>query len=392
MDRLLLLFHEVSDSRLGSGNSFADRLNSRVTVSILGIFAFLVATGHYIGEPISCWCPAHFTSSNVDYANKVCWTNSTYFLHPDVDNIPHDWNGTRKIGYYQWVTMFLFFQAFLFYVPHLVWRSMNRRSGVPIHSFVDAAIERQKTIDVDRCDKSNGYLVDQLDHFVTDFSTRRRSGGRRLSVVHGNYTIVVFLVVKLLYVANIVGQQFLINAFLGQKHDGFHVYGFEVISKLMAGEEWTTSERFPRVTVCQFHMRYFGHNTLHTVQCTLPTNLLNEMLYIFIWFWFLVVLICTLASIVEWTAFLVRYASRASFVGDRLVSILARSDRSRDAGLSPDSLRSFVDDYLRRDGCFVLKLIAENTSDRIASELALGLWTTYSERSYATDIEELTAP
>ena len=36
-----------------------------------GVFALLITTRQYVGEPISCWCPVHFSGSNVDYANKV---------------------------------------------------------------------------------------------------------------------------------------------------------------------------------------------------------------------------------------------------------------------------------------------------------------------------------
>ena len=42
---------------------------------------------------------------------------------------------------------------------------------------------------------------------------------------HGNYLVVVYLFVKLLYLINVAAQLFLLDMFLGTP---FHAYGFEV--------------------------------------------------------------------------------------------------------------------------------------------------------------------
>ena len=56
------------------------------------------STKQYVGEPISCWCPAQFTDNHEDFTNKICWVTDTYYvprsqrLIPDVscyiDNKP----------------------------------------------------------------------------------------------------------------------------------------------------------------------------------------------------------------------------------------------------------------------------------------------------------------
>lgn len=71
MDRLFLLLSDIGDPCIGGADSFCDRLSNRYTVSILVIFSIMLTTRQYVGEPISCWCPPHFTSSMVDYTNKV---------------------------------------------------------------------------------------------------------------------------------------------------------------------------------------------------------------------------------------------------------------------------------------------------------------------------------
>ena len=41
---------------------------------------WITCTKQYVGEPISCWCPAHFTDSHVEFTNSVCWV-STYYTN-----------------------------------------------------------------------------------------------------------------------------------------------------------------------------------------------------------------------------------------------------------------------------------------------------------------------
>jgi len=43
------------------------------------------------------------------------------------------------ISYYQWVPLILLFQAMLAFVPCLVWRFVNKRSGVNMAAIMDAA-------------------------------------------------------------------------------------------------------------------------------------------------------------------------------------------------------------------------------------------------------------
>lgn len=54
-------------------------------------------------------------------------------------------------------------------------------------------------------------------------------GGR----LYGNYLISAYLLVKCLYVANAVGQLFLLDAMLGID---YHMYGLRVVQKLFRGK------------------------------------------------------------------------------------------------------------------------------------------------------------
>ncbi|ELU16068.1 hypothetical protein CAPTEDRAFT_199860, partial [Capitella teleta] len=69
MDRFYSYFFN-GDPRAGGADSFSDRLSCNYTVVTILIAVALVTTRVYVGEPVSCWCPAFFTDSHIDYTNK----------------------------------------------------------------------------------------------------------------------------------------------------------------------------------------------------------------------------------------------------------------------------------------------------------------------------------
>ena len=92
----------------------------------------------------------------------------------------------------------------------------------------------------------------------------------------------------------ISGQLFLMDRFL----DGtFFTFGIEVISFAMRDEEERVDPViyiFPRMTKCSFHkFGASGNIESHDALCILPINVVNEKIYIFIWFWFLILGVLT---------------------------------------------------------------------------------------------------
>lgn len=185
----------------------------------------------------------------------------------------------------------------------------------------------------------------------------------------GNYLISLYIVIKLLFIANVVGQLFALNIFLG--HD-FHAYGIDVVSTLMKGDDWTASQRFPRITMCDFLVRRLGNVQRYTVQCMLPINLFNEKIYLFIWFWLVVLTIVTTLTLVQW---LIRFAARKDrrrFVSKnlKLKGRITSSHSDEDA----ERLDTFVNTYLKQDGVFVLRLVHINTNAITSTEFIVSLW------------------
>jgi hypothetical protein len=96
------------------------------------------------------------------------------------------------------------------------------------------------------------------------------SVGRR----SGNYLAFGYTLIKLLYIANAIGQLFLLNVFMGGR---FHLYGLEILQKWFYSQPIEAVERFPRITMCRFILRTLGDNIQsYDVQCLLPNNIYNE--------------------------------------------------------------------------------------------------------------------
>lgn len=200
-------------------------------------------------------------------------------------------------------------------------------------------------------------------------STCFRTCGRR----HGNYLTMFYLVSKVLFIANVIIQLFALNFFLGHQ---FSMYGIHVAQSLLAGEDWTASPRFPRVTMCDFNVRRLGNVHRYTVQCVLPINLFNEKIYLFVWFWMIFVAAASCFSLFKWTL-------RAMFARDGRLYVKKHLKMIHDMSGESEKRRltSFVDKYLKADGVFVLRLLAHNTNTITATEFISSLWDYYKSKS-----------
>lgn len=71
----------------------------------------------------------------------------------------------------------------------------------------------------------------------------------------------------------------------------FLMFGFNVLKFMDNDQEERTDPMiyiFPRMTKCTFHkFGSSGEVERHDAVCILPLNVVNEKIYIFLWFWFL---------------------------------------------------------------------------------------------------------
>ncbi len=133
---------------------------------------------------------------------------------------------------------------------------------------------------------------------------------------------------------------------------------------------------FPRVTMCDFNVRRLGNLHRYTVQCTLPINMYNEKIYMFLWFWFFFVAIMTLISFVTWLLRALMKLNRTRYIQNHLLAA-GRIHRYHDEQMPRElrqDMRKFVRSYLRSDGVFILHLIGHNTNHVTVTEIIAALW------------------
>ena len=382
MERVIRTVLSFKELRVHRDDDFVDRLSRTYTATLLILFACVVSTKQFVGEPISCWCPAHFTDSHRQYTNTICWISNTFYV-PFEQRIPDDnelvWQQKRVVSYYQWIPLMLLTMVVFSLLPAFIWRFLMLRSGIDVASVMDAAAACQRASYAEIRARTVRYMINHIDRYLLaqrdyakDCCMRIKHltakycflvGGKR----HGNYLTVAYLLVKILYLINAIGQLFLLDEFLGID---YHMYGVQVIRRLLRGEDWTVSERFPRVTLCNFEIRHQARVHDYVVQCALSVNLFNEKIFVIIWFWYVFLAVVTAASLVHWSIRAIVWPAQLRYV-KRHLRAYEVTHRSK------ANLRKFTQHYLRRDGIFLIRLISINIGEIVAAEVLAGLWENY---------------
>lgn len=251
------------------------RLHYKATVIFLVAFSLLVTSNQYFGDPIDCIQKDDIPTNLLD---TYCWIHSTFTLpdalnkkvgvevpHPGVDKYTP---GEKRVyhKYYQWVCFVLFLQAIMFYIPRYLWKLWE---GGRLRSLVlglNCPIMQEK-------DKG-----EQLQLLVQYLKANWR--------YHNTYFF-YFIICEVLNFINVIIQMYLIDTFLG---GAFSSYGIDVLKYTEMDQEQRVDPMiavFPRMTKCTFH-RYgsSGDVQKHDALCILPLNIVNEKIYIFLWFWF----------------------------------------------------------------------------------------------------------
>ena len=380
MERLFKSTLSVGELRLHKDDNYVDRLSRLYTVMIVVSFSFLVTTKQFVGSPIHCWCPAQFTDSHVDYANSLCWVTNTYYL-PMERPIPGGrFSSKSMISYYQWVPLILLLQGLLALLPSLLWRFLNKRSGIDVGCLMDAAQLTSEATYFEIREKAVRYIVNQMNRYLLSQRDYAEGCSVRLKLLisklccfiggkdYGNYLVVCYLFVKAMYVLNAVGQIFLLSVFLG---DDYRLYGLHVVEHLARNRDWGNLPHFPRVTLCEFAIRDQSRVHSYVVQCALTINLFNEKIFVFLWFWLVLVTAITLVDLLVWVFRSFYWPGQVVFVRKRLHALDAMHRE-------PSVMAKFTQSYLRRDGLLIVRLIGLNMGDVVAAEVICGLWNNYS--------------
>ncbi|XP_040571919.2 LOW QUALITY PROTEIN: innexin inx2-like [Lepeophtheirus salmonis] len=201
-------------------------------------------------------------------------------------------------SYYQWVPFVLFLQGLMFYAPHLIFKSFE---GGKIRLII-AGMNQWVLSSDDRSSKEQ-----ELSKYL--ISTHGLHNSWYLKIMTANF----------IYLFNVIGQLFSQIVFLGYE---FSKYGIRAASFLDINPERRVdpmSRVFPRMTKCTF-LKYGPSGSLqkHDAQCLLPINIINEKIYVFLWFWFGFLATLTVLDIIWKLILLLSIRSRRMIIKRKL--------------------------------------------------------------------------
>uniref|UniRef100_A0A914ZJ75 Innexin n=1 Tax=Parascaris univalens TaxID=6257 RepID=A0A914ZJ75_PARUN len=299
----------------------------------------------------------------------------------------------RQISYYQWVPFFLLIQAFLYYIPCLMWRLMSDKSGIRLNDIVQLATEKEN-IEPDyriRTIESLSRHIESALRYQHTATSRTQYTLHRVFKCfnmryYESYVTGLYLATKIMYVGNILTNLILVNKFL--ETDEYSIYGLGVLRDLLFGRSWMESGNFPRVTLCDFEVRVLGNNQRHSVQCVLVINIFNEKIFILIWLWFSLLLVAATLDAMYWFSISLFHRDRFRFV---LRHLELTSDPDRPELFRKEKRKQvehFLRTYLKVDGVLVLRMIALHAGVMYCTEITDALWKRYLSQHPENLIDE----
>ena len=172
---------------------------------------------------------------------------------------------------------------------------------------------------------------------------------------------------------NAVGQLFVMQKFLGFNSTTVSVYGLSVLNDIVNGHDWQVTQVFPRIGFCYVRLKFLGTavNAV-TAQCALPLNMLNEKIYLFLWWWITAAACVTTFYLCLWIARFSTTGREARYIYKYIH--IGASDFSRH---EEREMSTFARQYLRQDGTFLIRMIRLNAGDQIAVAVVKALWQRY---------------
>jgi len=224
-------------------------------------------------------------------AQDYCWIHGSSYIRPeyqahvkcivDLDGVESA-DDAPDTSYYQWVTFMFAIQAAIFYFPYKVWRGLE--GGLMASFGTDGKSPVMMSEDAMYDD---GVVMEAVvEKFVKYFK----------SIFHHNTSYFAsYVFCELLNFGLLFVQFFATDAFLNKK---WRYYGLKVIEYY----SYTQEERnnpdlglknpmctvFPTVTSCTIpNVGASGVAQFHNGLCVLTQNIINEKIYLVLWFWYM---------------------------------------------------------------------------------------------------------
>jgi hypothetical protein len=333
-------------------------LTSKFSVAICIVGSLLCAATQFWGDPITC----DFKSGiDAGLAKQHCWLHGSNWIpkeyQQDVDCFVSQKSVTSQAdapdtSYYQWVILFLLVEAAIFALPYRMWKVAE---GGLMKGFDAAPVQSVLVLGDDDA------LKDHVRRFAKLFKSTMHRNNRYFAS---------YVVCEALNVLCVVVGFYAADIFLNSKFRG---YGFEVLSYYRKDPGLRTvnpfCEVFPTKVSCTIRtVGPAGGLQTDNGFCLLSQNVVNEKLFLVLFFWLVFLL-----------------SASAVFVLFRGVTLLVPRVReemlvskTRGVGMNRWVRLALADCYI--GDWFVLLLIARNVNPYFFRELIVALGHDYDEK------------
>ncbi|CAL7949276.1 unnamed protein product [Xylocopa violacea] len=315
----------------------------------------------------------------INVINSFCFFTSTYTVvkhmnstsvdlgivaHPGVGPATKD-DSIVHHAYYQWVPFVLFFQAILFYIPHYLWRSAE---GGRLKALVSGLHMASLALHETSLKTENGMTIMSVNERDEKIRQIRQSF---LNRIHLNRPWAYYLgLCEVLNFINVLMQIYLTDWFLGGAFLGL---GHSMAEDGSNGKVDPLDVVFPKVTKCIFH-KFGPSGTIqnHDALCVMALNIINEKIYVLLWYWFIILSVITGLGLV-WRILTMLLHARSKMFNKIVFSMACPGKHS------PWNVLTVTHEWHYGDWIF-LYYVAKNLDDYVFKELLQKLAEDMTER------------
>jgi len=254
------------------------KMHYQFTSTFLLASALVLATNIGLGSPITCYgeslgmnskdLEAYCINYGVRIQKDIKGTNTQ-------DSKYHLW--------YQWTPIILLIQSVLFYIPHWLWKHCE-------NGWVDGMVK-----DLRRSDLVKAGMSTEKMQLTAECLRKGKSANKLFGLS--------LFACELLNLANVFLQLFLINLLFNNYFLDNPLSAGKLIEQSYANRTDPLENAFPKSISCP--RKTYGPSGTpinNPMLCEVAVNHFNEMCVFIMWYWFLILLPCTLLSFIATTS------------------------------------------------------------------------------------------
>ncbi|XP_029655285.1 innexin-11-like [Octopus sinensis] len=293
------------------------------------------------------------------------------------------YEGKPQLRYYQWAPFIFIVFAFMCQLPRLFWRSNNETCGLNLQNVIEIGEIYHNAEEREKRDDQIKLITIHFNRYF-NFKNRQKKG---FNIFWTKSLTMTYLFTKLLYSLNAVAQ-FLITDLL-LSNGKLKLYGITLLRNLITGAS-PDSGFFPGQTLCDFNVRKigmekFGQN--YTAQCVLSVNFYLQAIFSFYWFWLVFVIFYNCSNTSYWMYHLLSKTNSRYYVRKHIRRELFLNSQSQENCNEKEMMNNFINQYLKTDGIFALRLMSKNVSDIVLTDFISALYENYKIMEIAKKTE-----